>query len=315
MMQGREIEDSPPVVWSYERNTKYMWRLDVSKQELTRHVWAEMPYNFRACSWVNLDRATVLLCGGIENGTSSQVWKFTYSSEPAWTNGRMQKCMPMNTPRHSFAIYRISTIVYAFGGYDMFEECECYDTAKDQWAILPRIPFQCGDGSAVRMGYNLYVTGDATQIGKFDPIVLSWTVLALELPDETKKRLFTNGTNLYIISNDSLKVVKDDDIKLWYGCTNPLEWMPGIAIYHKRKVYLTTEQKKNLYYFDLDSLEVNGVERNFFDEANPNIKPCFPSTLGLDKIPNSIFEAELLPLLDQPRNVLPIFFLNSLFLG
>ncbi len=95
---------------------------------------------------------------------------------------------------------------------------------------------------------------------------------------------------LFLISNYKTLGLQGNEIVKSNDCTNPLEWMPGVAVYGMGKVFLVTEFKNNFYYFDDAEPSQFGVERKFFNTQNPGTKTCFRAEKSLAKVPNDIFE-------------------------
>jgi hypothetical protein len=119
-----------------------------------------LEYELHGANWAMLSERQLFVCGGIDSRACFEVEVGKDDILPR---------SEMSRKRQYHAIHGFGVFVYIFGGFDtddqvgVIDSVDRYDTGKDCWQNVPKLPIRASRASATRMYDKLYIASECRE--------------------------------------------------------------------------------------------------------------------------------------------------------
>ncbi|CAG9311362.1 unnamed protein product [Blepharisma stoltei] len=189
------------MAYHFESSEAYLFDFDSETWEKIDIDWNE---NFGTRFCVVYCGTTVLLIGGIYNGTLNRVLQLENSS--------IRKLTPMLSNRADLCAVSSSDTIYAIGGYNEESEqalstVEAFNIEKNKWTSLPQLIYPRVNSAAIINAQFIYVCGGVgvSTIERFDMHNEEWVLCDLILP------VSISSLGIFVVASGSVMIFGGKD--------------------------------------------------------------------------------------------------------
>lgn len=237
----------------FKPRAKEFISVEVASGEMAKK---KFPTNFLgkdSAPWCELPNKHIFYCGGAQG---SSFFAEGYIIDPS--TFAVVRISDMRQTRALPSIMYFNRAVYVFGGYSgkNLSSCEKYDLDSEKWVELADMPIPRSAFSVVLYNNCFYMTGDNTNLDKYNPLTNTFETFQDVLPEPSPYSTLACINNiLYVFQNSSCWEISLENFTIRHSSSIPKGrwWSYFPAHYHETDIFFSRYDDSCIWSYNTKS--------------------------------------------------------------